>query len=77
MRKEVTEPCSTLSILFELPVGTGDWEGLLAGSHAGEALGALNEPFLALGLSLRIEFLEEFLAVMLIKQGLVIEEVLL
>lgn len=62
---------------LKLEVGAGDGKGRLSSRHPSEALGLLNEAFLAPGLCLGIESFEEFLAVELIELGFIVEEVLL
>ena len=64
-------------MLLKLEVGASDGKGRLTSSHSCKALGFFNEPFFAPSLGFRVEAFEEFLAVVGIELGFVVEEILL
>ena len=77
VREQIAEPRAAPAVLPKRPVGTRDRKGRLPGSHSGQTLRAFDETFLAPGLRLRIVGLEQFLAMIDVEHGFVVEQILL
>ena len=75
MRQEVADPGPPLTVLPKFPVRTRDGKRVLPRRHSGESLCLPDESLVTPGLRLIVVGLEQFLTVMPVHQGFVVEQI--